>query len=745
MYRPTARILPKETKIPIPSFAKNHRRKRKAWNKASGKGDKEHMHKMDALNLELSETFKDGQLKKALQEGKNHQIIEKGRLLDSLDLNTGFDAMQKAKQDSEELISHYNIAKLNNNSKKKPKNYQEIKPKVEVKVSDLRDSLDDDDWDKFNDRESPQKPKEEIKEEREFQSDDSELDRDEQDDTDWLRHSMQESMSNWKKEIKELDSKIHKPKRVKQPEKKIEEPIKINPKQPTKNTSNKKRIDFIAALDDDEDLKKLQNKVKVPVSQTKSVHNPVKPKAGKQGKEFQDFTPKQIPIDEYYQMLNQRLGQEDANDKVTFGENNKNEFSWEEVKDQFIPSVNNTNDKNTKNNCSAGEDEKRSSMTNNFMEKQEDASLFSKFKKNKDSIPSLNKCQDSGSQARKKNLSNERRRAREAAKRLAEEKKGLSYEEERKHAKNKKAKMDKIKNMYTKVSRSRSRKRSKSNGPKSCITNINQNPAQSEIQVRPNIPRPKRKIIRDNRTEMSSGPLRQGKFRRLSPDTTTKCTREEDWNIDQFLMDDLAYINKEEAKLQREILIDHKNSINKVKAVEMKHGIDTKMVNTRQMVKQLNNVDPYETMKQFDFKNETEEQIEESLENLNYLLAQNDKNEADKKQAYQKMAEKMNIRFDSTSPVRQVRANKPKSNKDNVNPFAYNAQNQKKKDEYEMPNFKPRSVIDGNGDKISSVTKPKSVATAITNHKPNPQLLNKNRACKGTYLNAENLEVRVEF
>lgn len=57
----------------------------------------------------------------------------------------------------------------------------------------------------------------------------------------------------------------------------------------------------------------------------------------------------------------------------------------------------------------------------------------------------------------------------------------------------------------------------------------------------------------------------------------------------------------------------------------MKHKIDTKMINTKQMVKQLNGIDPYETMKKFDYNNETEEQIEESLENLNFLLAQNSK------------------------------------------------------------------------------------------------------------------------
>jgi hypothetical protein len=164
---------------------------------------------------------------------------------------------------------------------------------------------------------------------------------------------------------------------------------------------------------------------------------------------------------------------------------------------------------------------------------------------------------------------------------------------------------------------------------------------------------------------LSTGPLRQGKFRKLSPDATTECTREEDIDISEFLLDDLKFINREEARLQKEILIDHKNSIHRIKAVEMKHGIDGKMISSRQAVKMLNGVDPYETMgKQGEI---TEEGLEQSLENLDYLLAQKGKEEGEKRQIYKKMAEKMDIRLDSTSPVRQVIAKQTK----NVNPFAY--------------------------------------------------------------------------
>jgi hypothetical protein len=329
--------------------------------------------------------------------------------------------------------------------------------------------------------------------------------------------------------------------------------------------------------------------------------------------------------------------------------------------------------------------------------------------------------------------SQERIRTNNAAKKLHDNKSILTYDEERKIAKDKKAKMDELKKKYTNISRSRSRKRSNSKGPQSCYTKIN-HVAQSEIQPKPTKLKRKNKIIRDNQTDVVQGRLRPGKFRKLSPDTTTKCTRDEDINIDQFLLDDLAFINKEEAKLQQEILKDHKETIMKIKAVERKHGIDTGIVNTRQMVKKLNDIDPYETMKKFDFKNETEDQIEESLENLNWLLSQNNKPQGERKKAYRKIADKMNIRLESTSPVREVPAHQKK---DNINPFAYNARNNIA-NEYEVPNFKPRSMIDGNEDAISKESKPKSVITTI--NKPS-KLLAKETNNSGSYLNSDALKV----
>jgi hypothetical protein len=382
------------------------------------------------------------------------------------------------------------------------------------------------------------------------------------------------------------------------------------------------------------------------------------------------------------------------------------------------------------------DDDKRSSLKNNFMNEQEDDSLFNKFKKYKDSNPKLYEYKQAKPPLAGDDKSQERIRTKQAAKKLHENKSVLTYDEERKIAKDKKAKMDELKKKYTNISRSKSRKRSKSKGPQSCYTKIN-NVTQSEIQPKPSKIRHKHKIIHDNRTDVVQGRLRPGKYRKLSPGTTTKCTRDEDINIDQFLLDDLAFINKEEAKLQQEILNDHKETIMKVKAVERKHDIDTGIVNTRQMVKKLNDLDPYETMKKFDFKNETEDQIEESLENLNWLLAQNHKPHGDRKKAYRKIADKMNIRLESTSPVRAAPAHQQKGV---MNPFAYDAKSNIA-NEYEVPNFKPRSMIGQNEDAISKNSKTKSVITAVGTK--NPKLLTKEKNNSGSYLNSEALKVSI--
>ena len=174
----------------------------------------------------------------------------------------------------------------------------------------------------------------------------------------------------------------------------------------------------------------------------------------------------------------------------------------------------------------------------------------------------------------------------------------------------------------------------------------------------------------------------------------------------------------------------------KVKQVEMKHGIDSKMVHTKQMVKKLNNKDPYETMTKYNMNKETEEQIEESLENLNFLLAQNNKSKNEKQTAYKKLAKKMDIRLDSTSPVREVQYDKEAKC---LNPFVYKPEVNNTQEDH-LPSFKPRSVINSNSDAISSISKPKSQITVNnTSNQSKVKLLNKNICNKGSYLNAESL------
>ena len=68
----------------------------------------------------------------------------------------------------------------------------------------MRDSLDEDDFDKFNDRESPQKAKVKFTKKESAHSDSS-LEREEEDDGNWLRESMQQSLKNWKNEVMEFD------------------------------------------------------------------------------------------------------------------------------------------------------------------------------------------------------------------------------------------------------------------------------------------------------------------------------------------------------------------------------------------------------------------------------------------------------------------------------------------------------------------------------------------------------------
>ena len=109
----------------------------------------------------------------------------------------------------------------------------------------------------------------------------------------------------------------------------------------------------------------------------------------------------------------------------------------------------------------------------------------------------------------------------------------LSREEEARLAKEKKDKMDEIKKKYSRRSRANS-KASTGRG--------------------------------------NSGTRAQGT---TGNDQTTRCTRDEDINIEEFMKEDMQQINREEDKLQKEIKQLHLKNIHKQHQVVKKHKIDT--------------------------------------------------------------------------------------------------------------------------------------------------------------------------
>ena len=57
------------------------------------------------------------------------------------------------------------------------------------------------------------------------------------------------------------------------------------------------------------------------------------------------------------------------------------------------------------------------------------------------------------------------------------------------------------------------------------------------------------------------------------------------------MKDDMRLINKEEDKLQRELLILHKNNLHKHHQVVVKNHIDTSIKNTDEMARKLGHLD----------------------------------------------------------------------------------------------------------------------------------------------------------
>lgn len=100
----------------------------------------------------------------------------------------------------------------------------------------------------------------------------------------------------------------------------------------------------------------------------------------------------------------------------------------------------------------------------------------------------------------------------------------------------------------------------------------------------------------------------------------------------------------------------------------------------------------------------------------------------------------MNIRLDSTSPVRQIQWDdvRPKINKPEIKNFDY--QEWTKADQ---ANFKPRSVMNESQSGITKISGSKSIISSVPQQ--NNKLLKKEVANNGSYLNAESLEVSKVF
>lgn len=76
--------------------------------------------------------------------------------------------------------------------------------------------------------------------------------------------------------------------------------------------------------------------------------------------------------------------------------------------------------------------------------------------------------------------------------------------------------------------------------------------------------------------------------RKVSPSGgTTQCTRDEDLNIEEFMKADMNEINKEEDKLQREIMNIHLKNLAKHAKVVTKNKIDITIKNTEDLVRKI--------------------------------------------------------------------------------------------------------------------------------------------------------------
>ena len=67
--------------------------------------------------------------------------------------------------------------------------------------------------------------------------------------------------------------------------------------------------------------------------------------------------------------------------------------------------------------------------------------------------------------------------------------------------------------------------------------------------------------VKSKYTRIQRSKSRQGSQKRKNSPGTSKCTRDEELDVEQFMRDDMRMINKEEEKLQREIVkLQQKNT-----------------------------------------------------------------------------------------------------------------------------------------------------------------------------------------
>lgn len=260
-------------------------------------------------------------------------------------------------------------------------------------------------------------------------SDDSELDRDEEDDTDWLRHSMQQSMGDWKKQVDHRAGDDRGGVRQK-----VVQKQQVTGVRGMEKSEGQMKVSGVKDVGRAQEVKHMDLKgtPKRRIQKSDQLKKSPKSNMKKSENKSNDFTPQQIPIDEYYKMLNERLNRNEEDDKITFGNKCKNDFCWEDIKNKFInsdseSSANLGNNSSTPVSKGANVDEvtKRSSLKNNFMENNEDASLFNKFKKFKDNQPKAIPQQVSKPPIAKRDVSKDKIRANEAAKKLAQQKKNV--------------------------------------------------------------------------------------------------------------------------------------------------------------------------------------------------------------------------------------------------------------------------------------------------------------------------------